>query len=128
MRQKNSHTVPEGYFESLQARLSQIPYMQETPAAVTPWNRLRPYLAMAAAFAALVIGGTAVLRNTVLPDTGLSEEDLLGYAELIPATDPYLIFDESEDREEPFSDEDIVNYLIETGVSLEQLLAYAQEN
>ena len=125
MKPRNTHTVPEGYFGSLEERLSQIPKAAAS-AAVSPWTKVRPYLAMVAAFAALVIGGTAILRNTVRPASGLSDEDLLGYIGLIPSTDPYLLFDESG-REEAFSDEDIIDYLIETGVSLEQL-AYAQEN
>lgn len=126
MKQRISHTVPEGYFERLEARLSQIP-QTSSPTAVTPWGRVRPYLAMAAAFAALVVSGTAILRNTVRqPASGLSEEDLLGYVQLIPATDPYLLFDESDEWAEAYSDEDIIDYLIETGISLEQL-AYAQE-
>ena len=125
MNQKNCHTVPEGYFKGLETRLSQIP--RTAVPAVPPLTKMRPYLALAAAFAALVVGGTAVLRNTVRPAAALSDEELLGYIQLIPSTDPYLIFDESAGQEgEAYSDEDIINYLIETGVSLEQL-AYAQE-
>ena len=124
MRQKNNYTVPEGYFEGLEERLSRIP-RASAPAEITPWGKVRPYLTLAAAFAALVVSGTAILRNTVRPADGMSEEDLLGYVGLIPATDPYLLFE--EEWSEAYSDEDIVNYLIETGVSLEQL-AYAQEN
>ena len=126
MKNDTRHTVPEGYFANLEARLAQIPQASAS-AAVTPWSKTRPYLAMAAAFAALVVSGTAILRNTARPAAGLTEEDLLGYVQLIPATDPYLLFDESEEWAEAYSDEDIINYLIETGVSLEQL-AYANED
>lgn len=126
MKQKNAHTVPEGYFEDLEARLSRIP-QAAVLAVPSPWTRVRPHLSMAAAFAALVVGGTAVLQTTVRPAAGLSDEDLLGYIQLIPATDPYLIYGTEEDGKDAFSDEDIIDYLIETGVSLEQL-AYAQEN
>ena len=120
MNQKQLHNVPEGYFENLQTRLSAIPQQHS---AVTPWVRMRPYLAMAAAFAAMVVGGTALLRSTARPASVLSDEDLFSYAQLIPRTDPYMIYDESAQAEESYSEEDIINYLIETGVSLE-LLAY----
>lgn len=122
MTHKTGHTVPEGYFEELQMKLSRIP---QAAAAVTPWGKVRPYLALAAAFAALVVSGTAILRNTVHSGAGLSDEDMLGYIQLIPATDPYLLYE--EEWGESYSDEDIVEFLIETGVSLEQL-AYAQED
>jgi len=46
------------------------------------------------------------------------------YSDLIPVTQPYAIF-EMEDEEMETSDEDIVNYLIETGVSAE-LIAYVE--
>ena len=121
MNQKQFHSVPEGYFEGLQARLSTIPQQHS---ATTPWVRMRPYLALAAAFAAMVVGGTALLRSTARPASVLSDEDLFSYAQLIPRTDPYLIYDdEGVEAEETYSEEDIINYLIETGVSLE-LLAY----
>lgn len=121
MNEKQFHTVPEGYFEGLQARLSAIPQQQET---VTRWVRFRPYLAMAAAFAAIVVGGTALLRQTAQPASGLTYDDLMGYAQLIPTTNPYMIYDEEYmGEEEAYTEEDIINYLIETGVSLE-LVAY----
>lgn len=126
MRQKNNYTVPEGYFGNLKERLSGIPGASSAQPAPA-WSGVRPYLALAASFVLLVAGGTAILRNTVRPASGLSADELLGYFELIPATDPYLLFNGSDDLTEAYSDEDIINYLIETGVSLEQL-AYAQEN
>lgn len=123
MNQKEFHSVPQGYFEDLQARLSAIPAQQQQAPVMTPWVRMRPYLAMAAAFAALVVSGTALLKRTARPASDLSYEELLGYSQLTPWTDPYMIYNEDLEYEEEYTEEDIINYLIETGVPLE-LLAY----
>lgn len=96
MKGKNTYTTPEGYFEDLQQRLLAIP--QEHPAAapaLTPLRRLSPYLALAAAIAAVVVAGTAVLRHTATP--------------VLEAETVQL------------SDDDLVNYLIADGMTLEHI-------
>ena len=123
MNQNPHYSVPQGYFENLQARLSAIPAQEQKAAQPTPWVRVRPYLAMAAAFAALVVSGTALLQHTARNANDLSYDELLSYSQLIPRTDPYMIYNDELEIEDEYTEDDIINYLIETGVPLE-LLAY----
>ena len=74
MKNKNSYSVPEGYFENLRQRLSAIPEQQPRRTVV---RRLTPYLALAASFALIVAVGTAVLRKTVPPVA--SEQEIIEY-------------------------------------------------
>lgn len=120
---KPSFSVPEGYFDKLQAHLEEIPRKE---VQVSSWQRSRPYLVMAACFLISLIVGTGILKMT----TGQSVSDAdqfyydLGYADLIPVTyaDPSLY--ESEEASE-ISSEDIEDYLIATGVSVNRL-AYSE--
>lgn len=52
---KSGHKVPDGYFEQFTARMvEQLPEREiEMPEPVTTWQRLRPYLYMAAMFAGI---------------------------------------------------------------------------
>ena len=119
MDQKIYHNVPEGYFEDLKTRLSAIP--QEEHAS--GWERLRPYVALAAAFVAIV---TAVLRLSTSPVT--QDYDDFGIAEIIPSTDSYIYYS-SEVSEEPVSSEDdILEYLLNSNTSVEQIAYLGNEN
>jgi len=127
--QGRPYGVPDGYFESLRARLDAIPSTkQEEEVPMTKvvempslWTKVRPYIAMAAAFLILVTAGTAILKTTTNSIT-ISEDEYMQIASILPVTDPYAIYYEDyADEEEEVSGDDIVNYLIETGVSLEQL-------
>lgn len=121
----NMYKVPQGYFENLNSRLSMIPAMEQMEEqAVTPWTRLRPVVALAASIAALVVCGSAVLNFTSGKGGAASDTDYFEYAYyMIPETDPYSLYDETlaETLAPSVSEEDLINYLIETGVSVEQL-------
>ena len=52
--------VPKGYFDNLKDRLSQIPVQQR----VSLWEKVRPYVALAACFAISVTAGTFLLNRT----------------------------------------------------------------
>ncbi|MBR4756773.1 MAG: hypothetical protein IK076_07515, partial [Bacteroidales bacterium] len=60
-----SYGVPDGYFEGLKSRLGSISE-EKVPAAGTAWTHVRPYLSLAAGFAAVLVAGTAILKNTAL--------------------------------------------------------------
>lgn len=113
------YKVPEGYFGNLQARLSEIPSGSRVPSRM---DVLKPYLAMAAAFALIITAGTAVLRHT----TGgsgtdeISALDMIRLADLVPATDPDLLFTPAQTETE-VSDSDISEYLINAGVPLDYI-------
>lgn len=121
----NFHEVPEGYFEDLRVRLSSIP--QGSGHAVRERSGrldLTPYLALAACFAILFVVGTAILRSTGsrMESAGSWDADEEVYADLASADQPYMMWQEYDTTEEDvMDDEDIIDYLIESGVSAEVL-------
>lgn len=131
-RKNESYKVPEGYFESLRTRLRAIP--SETDGCgtetVTVWDKTRPLLALAASIAVMFVCGTAVLK---LAESKKADATDCGYAEyawkITPHTEPYALYDASTEpgSAEDISGDDIVAYLIDTGVSLNQLSYEEQE-
>ena len=127
MSRKNDISTPEGYFENLQMRLSEIP---ARPARVSTVRRLAPYAAIAASFLAIVMLGNAILGKTAAP----ADDDTWTYVSyLADALDPdggvpmdmagYYIEEESDG----LSAEDIMNYLVEDGISVEYLAYLSYE-
>ena len=127
MSRKNDISTPEGYFENLQMRLSEIP---ARPARVSTVRRLAPYAAIAASFLAIVMLGNAILGRTAAP----TDDDTWTYVSyLADALDPdggvpmdmagYYIEEESDG----LSAEDIMNYLVEDGISVEYLAYLSYE-
>ena len=119
---KGSYGVPDGYFNDLKNRLAAIPEGK----AISPgiWMRVRPYAALAACFAAILLIGNSVLRNTASRQPADQLYNETTYADMISITRPDVIYSVMEYEHEDISDEDIINYLIETGATMEQL-AYA---
>ena len=130
MSKRNDISTPEGYFGDLQSRLLEIPARQQ-PARVGTVRRLTPYLAIAASFLAIVLVGNAILNRTAAP----AEDDTWAYVSyLADALDPdgavpidmagYYLDDEET---EGLSAEDIMNYLLADGISVEQLAYLSYE-
>ena len=111
---KAAFKVPEGYFEELKARLDTIPAMNQT---ISPMQRMKPYLALAACFLAILMIGNAILSGTA--EKGAASE--FAYISLLQ-TNEYLHADGAE--QDTISNEDVVNYLIDSGTSAE-LIEYA---
>ena len=82
MKKNMPYSTPEGYFEGLQNRLSEI-------SARKSRINLTPYLALAASFALAMLAGNYILMKTT--------------------------------ANQPASDEEIVEYLIDSGMTLAQL-------
>ncbi|MBQ9185172.1 MAG: hypothetical protein IJ151_04805 [Bacteroidales bacterium] len=125
---QNPHITPEGYFSDLKSRLHNIPDVQEMPSA---WQRVKPHLAMAAAFLAIVTAGTAILRNTA-GNPALSTTDVYSQyelAQLVRTPSPYLYDEDTYEEEvsEP-TEEELIEYLISTGVTIENFEADENEN
>lgn len=124
MTRKSDISTPEGYFQDLQERLSAIPGKQAASKPSTVIRRFTPYLAYAASLAILVAVGNFVLRKTTAPAV---QEDPYWeyYAYLSGALDPdgYFEYTEAED----LSEEDIINYLLASNVSLDQLAMSYEE-
>ena len=117
---QNPHITPEGYFSDLKTRLRSIPEAQEVP---TGWQRVRPHLAMAAAFIAIVAVGTAILRSTA-GNPAVANPDSMSQYELAQLVDA---FEQEEAMSEP-SEEEIIEYLISTGVTIENIEANETED
>jgi hypothetical protein len=120
MSKRNDISTPEGYFEDLRMRLSEIPAQ---PARVSPVRRLAPYAAIAASFLVAVMLGNFILGRTASPS---ADDDTWTYVSyLADALDPdgaalVDMYDEW-DGLEGLSAEDIVNYLVADGISVEHL-------
>lgn len=120
---KDRPNVPEGYFDDLKARLNSIPAESAT-ARPGAWSRVRPYLALAASFAAIVLIGNAILKDTTKSQSADQFYGENSYADIVSITNPEILYNVEEFDVEDISDDDIINYLIETGVRAEHL-AYA---
>ena len=123
MSKRNDISTPEGYFGDLQMRLSEIP---ARPVRVSTVHRLAPYVAIAASFLVAVMLGNAILRTSA---PTAAEDDTWAYVSyLADALDPdgavpmdmagYYLDDEET---EGLSADDIVNYLLADGISVEHL-------
>ncbi len=128
---KNIYGVPPGYFDSLRTRLHRIPLEGgEEVEEVTAWTQIRPLMALAASMAVLFVCGTFVLKfSSSGTGSPSGESDYMEYAYMItPNTDPYAIYSGAPSviSDASTTSEDIINYLIETGVSLEQI-SYANQ-
>ena len=105
-------TVPEGYFEDLQQRLLEIPGRSKR---VTPWMKLKPYLAMAAMLAVVLMAGTLILHKTVP-----AYSDELSQEELAMASNPYMMYSLlAESSSATASEEDYIEYMILTGINID---------
>ena len=129
MPKTNDIKVPDGYFSSLESRLSMIPEGGETasPRPRPLPSRLAPYIAYAASLLALVTFGNYVLKKTAAPG---GSEDTAEQSFYLSSMARYAVpeydFMEADDA---VSDDDIVKYLIAGGTSLRQIeyyLAYEQ--
>lgn len=107
-------SLPEGYMESLRKELKTIP--QRNTKKIPIFNRIIPYVSLAAAFAMIVTIGGFILEKTT--ETDLSYEDYIVFSEDMTNT---IFYNTETQYAEAFSDEDIIEYLIHTGVEIEEL-------
>lgn len=122
---KNVFNVPEGYFESLQDRLVEQVLDAEPQQQPLSWRgTLRPQLAFAATFVALVVagyGGVALLNNLNSggdPATPASLDDF--YTAALGTLDEQAVLRviDEEKIDPSVNTEDIIDYLASTHVSL----------
>ena len=120
---RNPYTVPEGYFDRLQERLSAIPLQERLGALprqeATPRTRIRPVLAfatgIAAALAAVLL---LVSRPGALPDdtADFGSYEQFAYADLIPHTDPYIYYEVETTPETDPAEEEMLDYLMQSRI------------
>ena len=101
-------TVPEGYFKGLKAELKMIPKQQTKPSKVIKWRPFVRFASIAAVVAALITAGAFFLEKDN-SDTGFTviQEETDYFADL-----------------QSLTEEDIIEYLISTGVELEDIEPY----
>ena len=119
------YIVPEGYFDRLEDRVR--PW--ERPAR-RPVKKAVPYIA-AAAVAAVIATGISLMPSgqteSYYPDIEAVYMEYL-YSDLIPATDPELLFydegytDSRSEASDAYTvgDDELVDYLIESGATIEE--------
>ena len=121
------YRVPQGYFEGLQTRLSEIPSAQaEKQSAFRSFiPKLAPYFAMAACFTlALLVGKYLAGRTGVEVEPAAAEYSRYYEADLFPVTRAYISpEDEDEMADLEADEEDIREYLISSRTST-GLIAY----
>lgn len=112
------YSVPEGYFESLKERA--VKYSK--PAEVAPMQFRRilwTAISMAAMFIIMVTAGTMFLKG-VTPEDDLTQEDYIVFSDGYFDLEMYDTDGMAEQyADASISDEDIIEYLIYTGVSQE---------
>lgn len=116
--QNSPYSVPEGYFESLKERA--VKYSK--PAEVAPMQFRRilwTAISMAAMFIIMVTAGTMFLKG-VTPEDDLTQEDYIVFSDGYFDLEMYDTDGMAEQyADASISDEDIIEYLIYTGVSQE---------
>jgi len=130
---RNFYSTPEGYFENLESRLSRIPSSDVEGAEVVPasaWMKLRPYMSLAAVFACALIIGSAILSKTAGVNLSMDAEyEQMFCADLIPITYDMYQMEElmmSAQEESYLTDEELIEYMIETGATIEQLEEFSK--
>lgn len=124
MTRNNDISTPQGYFDSLQQRLQAIPGKQQA-GRPTVARRLMPYMAYAASLALLVAAGGFILRKTAAaPQAEVSEGSYYSYLAQSLDPDGGLV---DLPREYGLSEEEIVQYLVDEGISLDYLNALNYE-
>lgn len=112
------YDIPEGYFSSLRENMR--PWEQKS-AEHSAIRKLSPYLSLAAMFVLIALAGTLLVRK---PQSGEEMQlyDYLYYCDLIPVTEPESIYyTEYDESDGGLSEENIIDYLIYTGTSLESI-------
>ena len=119
---RRPYSVPDGYFDALQTRLSVIPReaAASEPArlkesAEKRW--IRPAMVWATGVAALLAVGVWVFSGSGAPADPSALEVLsyeeMAYSDLIPRTDPYIYYADEAEQPEDTEREEIIDYLLQ---------------
>ncbi|MGN0202815.1 MAG: hypothetical protein ACI399_07935 [Candidatus Cryptobacteroides sp.] len=118
MDNKDIYRVPDGYFSDLKSRLYTISE-ESVPERRGFISAIMPYAALAACFAALVIAGNTILRKTA--GGYVRDPETEYYADLL-ASHSSIFYQEGDYSDESASEDDIIDYLIESGTYAGELL------
>ncbi len=101
------YSIPEGYFDEFRAKAE----------ATRPRRNAIPYLSAAASAALLVGAGLHFMNGGSVEE--LTQEDFLVFSDSVINTEYYENMNPIADAE--IADEDIVDYLIYSGISVEEI-------
>lgn len=109
---KMPYDVPEGYFDTLKKDLRKSSAVRIEKGI---WSRVVPYASVAAVFIALVTAGMLLTRSSFGEDEMTFEDYLVHSGSMINEEYP----DEIRIIDNEINEEDIIEYLIYTGVTAE---------
>ena len=113
---KMPYIIPDGYFEDF-IRTNQISGTAEQAAHSTQMRKLAPYLSMAAAFLLIVTAGRFLMQYTSTADE-MTYEDYLVHSDIMIEAE---YENDIQIAEALPAEEDIIEYLIYTGVTAETI-------
>lgn len=119
--QQIPYDIPEGYFSDLKKNLKSIPERENAVRSLT-WRKVMTYAAIAAASALLIVAGGFYLSGIGQEDY-FTEEDYIVFSEQMTSTIYYESSSQYADTK-TMTQDDIVEYLIETGTEIEELEQY----
>lgn len=109
---KTPYRVPAGYFGQVKEEIMHKAAAEEGTGL---WRKAVPYLSMAAAFVLMVMTGTFILENAT-QQNGMTYEDYLVHSDVLISAE---YEQDSQVAEATLDDEEIIEYLIYTGVTAE---------
>ncbi|MBE6217900.1 MAG: hypothetical protein E7124_07645 [Bacteroidales bacterium] len=112
---KMPFSVPESYFDIRKAELKK-PQAKK----MSIWGRISPYAAVAAVFIFMVSAGTFFLEQTT-PAQDMTEEDYLLFSDNMTISAIYEMEEDGQIAEAGIADEDIIEYLIYSGITAEEI-------
>ena len=115
----NPFTTPEGYFTDFQSRITESTV--HAAGETSLWTKLLPAMATAAAFLMLVTVGNIILRTSTKEE--YTFEDFMVFSDRYSGTGYEMNYGELY-AEAEISDDDIIEYLIYTGVDTETIELY----
>ena len=109
---ENPYTVPEGHFNDLKAQVRRP--LQEP--VVTLWGKLAPYVSLAAVFVSVFAAGSLLFNRNELE---ITQEDYFLFSDNFLET--YEMDDTYQIADAEIGDNDIIEYLIYTGITAEEI-------
>ena len=111
---RTPYKVPEGYFGQVKAEIMHKAAAEE---GTSLWRKAVPYMSIAATFLIMVSAGTFFLEKTTQQD-GMTYEDYLVHSDMLIEAE---YEQDSHIADAAIADEDIIEYLIYTGVTAEDI-------
>lgn len=109
------YSVPEGYFDSIKQEIVRM--NNSAPVQTNIWSKMAPFLAMAAMFLFILTVGTLFLKEST-QEGELTAEDYIVFSDSMIST---YYNDEQLASAEVMSEDDIIEYLIYSGISTETI-------